>query len=75
MDRMYRAIDKVIVYASPNEYAEGVRLHGFRQKAYSMNGYDCYKYKNTFYPGFQDRDTGEVYILLSHPLPPYSFGA
>lgn len=76
MDRKYKAEDKVIVYANEREYGAGVRLHGFRQKPYAMNGYDNYLYKGVMYAGFQDRITGEVYILLDKPInPPTHLGA
>lgn len=76
MGRMYKAEDKVIVYANEREYEAGAKLHGFKQKPYAMNGYNNYLYKGIMYTGFQDRSTDEVYILLDKPVnPPTHLGA
>jgi len=68
MDRKYRQPDLVHVYAT--QLARNARqVHDkFSARAYSDGGFDNYLYAGIMYPGYQDRDTGEVYIILTNPL-------
>lgn len=71
MDRKYKAANTVLVFADVVKerqepgYVKPVAT--IRQKPYSFNGYDHFKYKGIMYPAYHDAQTG-IYIKLSRPL-------
>jgi hypothetical protein len=65
MDRAYKKEDLVHVYAASKH---GELLATFKDKPYTLHGFDNYQYKGTMYEGFKDLDSDKVYILLNSPL-------
>lgn len=60
MDRAMKRPERVNVYATQADKDAGNVLVSFSDQPYSDRGFDTYRYKGHFYPGFFDRVHNEV---------------
>lgn len=70
MERQYKAIDDVLVYEKLDDYHdEGKKpIDEFRDRPYTKDGCDNYRYKDVMHMGYYNPRNGEVYIALDRPL-------
>lgn len=69
MDRQYKAIDDVMVFENLVDYhAKKPAIAGFKDRPYTKDGCDNYKYNGVMYMGYYNPHNGDVYIALDKPL-------